>query len=83
MNTLFLLMADFGSTDIPLRECCSKYFGVGERKIIEHARLQQLLVPCYRGGSQKKRMVHQCCRSGLSHRKAQRRRQHDRQRLNG
>ncbi|MFS1525668.1 pyocin activator PrtN family protein [Microbulbifer sp. 2304DJ12-6] len=53
MNTVFLLMAEFGSVDIPLKKCCEKYFGMLPRKAMERARLHQLPVPAYRGGSQK------------------------------
>lgn len=52
-STYFALMAEFGSGDIPLRECCDKYFGLSEKKAFERARHQQLPVPTYRGGSQK------------------------------
>lgn len=53
MNTVFLLMAEFETADIPLKKCCDKYFGLGEKKALARARLQQLPVPAYRGGSQK------------------------------
>ena len=46
-------MAEFGSGDIPLERCCEKYFGMSLRKASSQARLQQLPVPVYRGGSQK------------------------------
>ncbi|WKD49103.1 pyocin activator PrtN family protein [Microbulbifer spongiae] len=35
------------------KECCEKYFGMLPRKAMERARLHQLPVPAYRGGSQK------------------------------
>ena len=52
-STFFALMAEFGTGDIPLEECCDKYFGMSLKKASSHARHQQLPVPAYRGGSQK------------------------------
>ncbi|WP_406828150.1 pyocin activator PrtN family protein [Microbulbifer sp. ARAS458-1] len=83
MNTLFLLMAEYGSADIPLRQCCSKYFGVGERKAVERARLQQLPVPCYRGGSQKSEWLISAADLAGHIDKCRAEAQHDWKRLNG
>lgn len=52
-STYFALLAEFGTADIRLKDCCDKYFGLGEKKAGERARHQQLPVPSYRGGSQK------------------------------
>ena len=52
-STFFSLMAEYGTGDIPLEHCCDKYFGMRLRKASSKARLQQLPVPVYRGGSQK------------------------------
>ena len=52
-STFFALMAEFGTGDIPLEHCCTKYFGMSLRKASAKARIQQLPVPAYRGGSQK------------------------------
>ncbi|WP_160153313.1 pyocin activator PrtN family protein [Microbulbifer sp. ALW1] len=83
MNTLFLLMAEFGSADIPLNQCCDKYFGINPRKAVERARLQQLPVPAYRGGSQKSQwLVSAADLAGhIDKRRAEA--QHDWKRLNG
>ena len=53
MNTVFLLMAEYGTAEIPLLDICEKYFGLGERKALEKAGSQSLPVPTYRAGSQK------------------------------
>jgi hypothetical protein len=52
-STFFALMAEYGTGDIPLEHCCEKYFGMSAKKACSKARLQQLPVPVYRGGSQK------------------------------
>ncbi len=52
-STFFALMAEFGTGDIRLKDCCEKYFGLSEKKAAERARRQGLPVPVYRGGSQK------------------------------
>lgn len=53
MNTVFLLLAEFGETDIPLQKIAPKYFGMEVKKAARMASLHQLPVPCFRGGSQK------------------------------
>jgi len=53
MNTIFLLMAEFETTEIPLSEVAPKFFGLDEAKAGQKARTQSLPVPVYRGGSQK------------------------------
>ncbi|MEZ5492093.1 MAG: pyocin activator PrtN family protein [Gammaproteobacteria bacterium] len=52
-STFFALMAEYGTGDIPLEQCCEKYFGMSLKKASTHARHQQLPIPAYRGGSQK------------------------------
>jgi len=52
-STFFALMAEYESGDIPLNDCCHKYFGLDVKKAGERARAQKLPVPAYRGGSQK------------------------------
>lgn len=53
MNTLFLLMAEYETADIPLRDVAEKYFGLDFKKACDKARTQSLPVPVYRAGSQK------------------------------
>lgn len=53
MNTVFLLMAEFGTSEIPLRLVADKYFALDEKKMQSHARQQKFPFPVYRGGSQK------------------------------
>lgn len=53
MNTVFLLMAEFETADIPLKDCCEKYFGLQLKEASRKASTQKLPVPVYRGGSQK------------------------------
>ncbi|GAB2507347.1 pyocin activator PrtN family protein [Microbulbifer agarilyticus] len=83
MNTLFLLMAEFDSADIPLDRCCGKYFGLTWRKAAERARLQQLPVPAYRGGSQKSPWLISAADLAGHIDKCRAEAQHDWQRLNG
>jgi len=52
-STFFALMAEYGTGDIPLEQCCEKYFGMNLKKASSHARHQQLPIPVYRAGSQK------------------------------
>lgn len=52
-STFFALMAEYGTGDIPLEDCCGKYFGMSMKKASACARHHQLPIPAYRGGSQK------------------------------
>ncbi|WP_271273798.1 pyocin activator PrtN family protein [Aliamphritea hakodatensis] len=52
-STYFSLLAEFETGEIPLKDCCEKFFGFNIKKAAEHARHQRLPVPVYRGGSQK------------------------------
>lgn len=53
MNTTFLLMAEFGGADAPLREVASKYLGISGPEADRRANRQALPFPAYRAGSQK------------------------------
>jgi hypothetical protein len=53
VNTAFLLMAEFGGSEIPLEQLAVKYFGLSDRQAKERASLNKLPVPAYRMGSQK------------------------------
>ena len=49
---LFLVLAEFGTTQIPVERCAS-HFGMTGNEAKAAARRQALPVPCYRLGSQK------------------------------
>lgn len=51
MNTLFLLMAEFGTGDIPLENVADKYLGMCKRKAYDKANHNELPFPTFRGGS--------------------------------
>lgn len=53
MNTIFLLMAEYETADIPLDRVAQKYLGLEPAMAKRHAALQKLPLPCYRAGSQK------------------------------
>lgn len=53
MNTIFLLMAEFNTGEIPLKSVCDKYLGVDFKTAAYRASKKQLPFPVYRGGSQK------------------------------
>ena len=57
MNTLFLLMAEYETADIPLKDISDKYFGMCFKKAADKARTQDLPVPVYRCGSQKSQLL--------------------------
>lgn len=58
MNTTFLaLMMEFETGDVPLADCCEKYFGINLKAAERAARKQELPVPCFRGGSQKSKWM--------------------------
>lgn len=57
-STFFGLMAEFETAEIPLDDCCDKYFGMNKTKAYQNASMNKLPIPTYRGGSQKsKRLV--------------------------
>ena len=53
MNTTFLLMAEYGTTDIPLEVVAEKYLGMAARAAGNKAAKGELPFPAYRPGSQK------------------------------
>ena len=53
MNTTFLLMAEYGTTDIPLEVVAAKYLGMAARAAHAKAFKGELPFPAYRPGSQK------------------------------
>lgn len=53
MNTVFLLMAEFGTADIPLETVAKKYLNLDASQAKRQASVQSLPLPCYRAGSQK------------------------------
>jgi len=59
MNTFFALMAEYGTAHIPVEKCAG-LFGMSPKKACEAAGKQQLPVPTFRLGSQKKPMARRC-----------------------
>jgi hypothetical protein len=53
VNTVFLLMAEFGQADIPLEQVAAKYLGLDAAHAKRQAASQALPFPVYRAGSQK------------------------------
>lgn len=53
MNTVFLLLAEFGQADVPVEAICSRYLGLDERQAKRQASLASLPFPVYRPGTQK------------------------------
>ena len=53
MNTTFLLMAEFGQTDIPLAAIAERYLGLSDTQAATRAARSQLPFPAYRAGTQK------------------------------
>lgn len=53
MNTRFLLMAEFNTSDIPLEAVASKYLGLTMREAATRAKYNELPFPVFRAGSQK------------------------------
>lgn len=53
MNTVFLLMAEFETAHIPLRDICKKYFDMDYIVACRKAAVQELPLPVFRLGSQK------------------------------
>ena len=52
MSTLFLLLAEYGTGEIPLERCC-KIWGLEPAEAAKRAAKGSLPVPAYRAGSQK------------------------------
>ena len=42
MNTIFLLLAEFGQADVPVETVCSRYLGLDERQAKRQASLASL-----------------------------------------
>ncbi|MDD2748875.1 MAG: pyocin activator PrtN family protein [Acidithiobacillus sp.] len=53
MNTVFLLMAEYGQADIPLEVLASKYLGMSRKESAMRAVRGELPFPAFRLGSQK------------------------------
>jgi hypothetical protein len=53
MNTLFLILAEFETGDIPLEKVAEKYLGLGKSKAQDKARYNELPFPVFRAGSTK------------------------------
>lgn len=53
ISTFFALMAEFGTSEIPLEDVCEKFFGLKPDMAKKRASRQQLPVTAYRGGTQK------------------------------
>ncbi|NCC29986.1 MAG: pyocin activator protein PrtN [Gammaproteobacteria bacterium] len=53
MNTTFLLLAEYNTSDIPLAVVAAKYLGLNERVAAGKASRGELPFPAYRPGSQK------------------------------
>lgn len=60
MNTMFLLMAEYGSATVPLGQVCEKYFGMKAATAEKHAALGRLPIPTFRASESQKspRMIH-------------------------
>ena len=57
VSTYFALMAEFGTAEIKLDDCCDKYFGLNIEQAGTRARQKKLAVPTYRCGSQKSKWL--------------------------
>lgn len=53
VSTYFALIAEFGTAEILLEDCCESYFGMDIKTARIRAASQKLPVPVYRPGSQK------------------------------
>jgi hypothetical protein len=53
-STYFALLAEFGTSEIPLADCCEKYFGLSERTASNKAKVNQLPIPVYRARDSQK-----------------------------
>ncbi|KAB7896409.1 pyocin activator PrtN family protein [Rouxiella badensis] len=60
MNTVFLLMAEFETSTVPVSSVCEKYFGMNPATAERKAALYQLPIPTFRVGDSQKapRMIH-------------------------
>jgi hypothetical protein len=53
LNTVFLLLAEFNTGQIPLLSICEKYLSMKKAEALRQAGLQQLPFPVYRAGTQR------------------------------
>jgi hypothetical protein len=53
-STYFGLLAEFGAAEIPLEDCCEKYFGIGPALAARRAAENNLPVPAYRPANSQK-----------------------------
>lgn len=53
MSTIFLVMAEFQTCDIPLEDIAEKYFGYDKKKMLREANKQGFPFPVRRAGGQK------------------------------
>ncbi|WP_151994676.1 pyocin activator PrtN family protein [Buttiauxella massiliensis] len=60
MNTVFLLLAEFGTPTIPLADVCEKYFGLKPATAEKKASMGEFAVPTFRASDSQKapRMIH-------------------------
>lgn len=80
MNTLFLLMAEFDTAQIPLDECCQKYFDLELPEAKRRAARQTLPVPAFkvRESNKSKWFIHaQDLATLIDHQRAEARREHE------
>lgn len=54
MNTIFLMMAEFGTTDVPLEAVANKYLGLDMKTAKMRAARGELPFPAYRASSSQK-----------------------------
>lgn len=52
MNTIFLLLAEFNTAQIPLEQVCDKYLKLSPKTAARKASLQQLPFPVFRASTQ-------------------------------
>lgn len=60
MNTMFLLMAEYGSATVQLSQVCEKYFGLKPSTAEKRAAMGDLPIPTFRVAESQKapRMIH-------------------------
>lgn len=79
MNTLFLLMAEFETAQIPLEACCEKYFDLSLQKARNAAAHHRLPVPAFKVRESQKStwFIHaQDLADHIDHQRAKARREH-------
>lgn len=53
MNTVFLLLAQYGTAQVPLEVCCGDFFGMSSDRAAYAAGRHQLPVPAFKAGGPK------------------------------